>query len=223
MMYNKVGDWWYKKCKKSKFCDWIDDNILWYVWTKPREYYLDVRHWFVCNFNIYHWRLVKEAFLMHPWDGGFLLSMEERMIDKQLHWFKHHQSMVDEQYNEIMNSLKRAKYCLHVLNNETDLYHFNGESKSIPQKFTTNEDGERITVNVDNEDEAEIYLLDNSDLQYVYDGPRVNKRNAHRFLHPQTIKMDYFKEGNMDHELYMAKCRHLYYLIRERCTDLWWD
>ena len=223
MMYNKLGAWWHKKCKKSKLCDWIDDNILWYVWTKPRYRYLTIRQWFYCNFNVYHWRLVKQAFLTQPWDGGFYLALEECMIDKQIHWFEHHQMMVDEQYNEIMSSLRLAKYCIHVMNNDCDLFHYDGEMKTIPEKFVTDEAGNRVTVEVDNEDEADVYRLDNSDSRYVYDGPRVNKRNAHRFMSKQTIELDFFKNGNMDHNLYIAKCRHLYYLIRERYTDLWWD
>ena len=223
MMYNKLGDWWYKQCKKHKVLDWIDDNILWYVWSKPRSAYLSVKHWFYCNWNKYHWRLVKTAFLTHPWDGGFILCLEECQIDKQLHWFKHHQLMVDEQYNEIMRSLRWAKHCIHMLNNETDLYHYDGDMKFVPQVWTTDEEGKKTLVDTEKEDDAELYRMDNSNSHYVYDGPRVNKRNAHRFLNKQTIEMDYFKNGNMDHELYLAKCRHLYYLVRERCTDLWWD
>ena len=223
MMYNKLGDWWYKQCKKHKVLDWIDDNILWYVWSKPRSAYLSIKHWFYCNWNKYHWRLVKTAFLTHPWDGAFILYLEECQIDKQIHWFKHHQLMVDEQYNEIMRSLRWAKHCIHVLNNETDLYHYDGDMKFVPQVWTTDEEGKKTLVDTEKEDDAELYRMDNSNSRYVYDGPRVNKRNAHRFLSKQTIAMDFFKNGNMDHELYLAKCRHLYYFVRERCTDLWWD
>ena len=223
MMYNKLGDWWYKQCKKHKALDWIDDNILWYIWTNPQSAYRSIKHWFYCNWNKYHWRLVKTAFLTHPWDGSFILNLEECQIDKQLYWFEHHQAMVDEQYNEIMRSLRWAKHCIHTLNNECDLFHYNGDMKFVPQEWTTDEEGKKTLVDTEREDDAELYRIDNSDSHYVYDGPRVNKRNAYRFLTKQTIVMDYFKNGNMDHELYLAKCRHLYYLVRERCTDLWWD
>ena len=36
MLYNKFDYWWYDVCKKHKWCDWIDDHIVWYVYTKPR-------------------------------------------------------------------------------------------------------------------------------------------------------------------------------------------
>ena len=78
-------------------------------------------------------------------------------------------------------------------------------------------------LDTDDESEAELYRMDNSDSKYVYDGPRLNKRNARRFMNKQTVENDYFKEGNMDHDYYIAKCRHIYYLVRERYTDYWWD
>ena len=218
MLYNKFDYWWYDFCKKHKWADWIDDNIVWYVYTKPREYYLTVRHWFRCNFNKYHWALVKQAWCSYPWDGNFLLELEERQIDKQLYHFEHHQTMVDEQYNEIMRSLRWAKHCIHVLNNECDYFHYDGAFKSIPQKRDENGEFQDCT-----EDEAQVYRMDFSNHFYRYDGPRVNKRNAHRFVNKHILESEHFKSGNMDHDYYMSKCRHLYYMIRERYTDLWWD
>jgi hypothetical protein len=220
MMYNKLGTWWYKQCKKHKVLDWIDDNILWYVWDKPRDIYLTVRHWFYCNFNRYHWRLVKTAFKSYPWDGSFLLELEECQIDKQLHWFSHHQTMVDEQYNEIMRSLKWAKHCIHTLNNEHELYHYDGEMLSIPQ-IKDPSSGEWVD-DPGNED-AELHRLDFTNHRYVYDGPYVNRRNAIRFMDKDQKESETYLKNVHDSDLYVRKARYLYYLIRERYTDLWWD
>lgn len=206
----KISDWWYKKCKSNKVCDWIDDNILWYIWDKPKSAYRTVYHWFYCNFNKYHWRLIKQAFVTYPWDGGFILELEERQIDKQLHWFKHHQLMVDEQYNEIMRSLKWAKHCIHVLNNETDYFHYDGNVEYGPVKQVGNSNMGLSEIKTDK-------------LIYRYDGPYVNKRNAKRFLNKALLESNIFKSGNYDHEYYMAKARHIYYKVRERYTDYWWD
>ena len=206
----EISDWWYKKCKSNKVCEWIDDYILWYIYDKPRSFYRSVKHWFYCNFNKYHWRLVKQAFLTYPWDGLFVLELEELQIDKQIHWFEHHQYMVDEQYNEIMRSLKWAKHCIHVMNNETDYFHYDGKVESEP---VVQEDGSRFGLSKMNFD----------NLIYCYDGPYVNKRNASRFLSKSLIESNVFKSGNYDHEYYMAKARHLYYKIREKYTDYWWD
>ena len=189
MLDNKFDNWWYDVCKKHKWCDWIDDHIMWYVYTKPREYYRTVRHWFYCNFNKYHWALLKQAWCSYPWDGGFILQLEECQIDKQLHWFEHHQTMVDEQYNEIMRSLRWAKHCIHVMNNECDYFHYDGESKMIPQKYVTNEEGKRVSR----------YRCCRGQLGSISDGP-LNKRNAR-----YNRLSEHFKEGNMDHDYYIAK------------------
>ena len=205
--------------KKNKLFDWIDDHIIWYIYTKPREYYLNLRGWIYYNFNKYHWELIKTAITSYPYDGTYLLVLEEKQIDKVLYYFEHHQSMIDEQYNEILRTLKLAKYCLHILNNEWDLYEYSGETKMIPQKKS--EDG-KTYINCEEKD-AEVYHMDISNHVYHYKGPRVNKHNAYRFIDRNIMECESFKNGTMDHELYVAKCRHLYYLVRERCTDIWWD
>lgn len=210
---------WEKKCKSNKVCEWIDNNVIWYLWDKPKSAYKSVRHWFHCNFNKYHWRLVKQAFVSYPWDGQFLLDLEERQIDKQIHWFVHHQLMVDEQYNEIKRSLRWAKHCIHAMNNETDYFHYDGEIKSIPQ--IRDENGKFVDGEIGMD--AEYYRLDSDNVVYNYDGPYLNKRNARRFLDKRLIESEYFKKGNMDHEYYIKKAQHLYYKIRERYTQLWWD
>ena len=215
----KVKSWWYKKCKSNKICNWIDDNIFWYLWVKPKSMYRSVHHWFYCNFNKYHWRLLKQAFLTHPWDGSFILELEEKQIDKQIHWFEHHQLMVDEEYNDIMRSLRWAKHCIHVVNNETDYFHYDGDVKSIPQK----RNGDGKLVDSDTSEGAEMYRVDTTDLVYHYDGPYLNKRNASRFLNKQMINSDYFKKGNFDHEYYLQKAKYMYYKIRYKYTDYWWD
>jgi len=207
----KISDWWYKKCKSNKVCEWIDDYILWYVYSKPKSAYYSVRGWFRSNFNKYHWRLVKQAFLSNPWDGFYLLELEELQIDKQIHWFDHHQNMIDEQYNEIVRSLRWAKHCIHIMNNETDYFHFDGGV----------EDGETKPVGDNSKFALREIKLDN--LVYRYDGPYLNKRNAKRFLNNSVLESDFFKNGNYDHEYYIAKARHLYYKIREKYTDYWWD
>lgn len=195
----KLSDWWYSQTEKYKLCDWIDDIII-----NIKSKYRSIKHWFYCNWNKEHWRLVKQAFLSYGWDGYFIYELEEKQIDKQLKWFSKHQRMIDEQYNEIIWSLKLAKYLVHVINNETDLFHFTGSSK-----FNKISDGQ--------------YQYDNGDLKYHYDGPYINKRNLKRFLTNAQLKDEYFMGGNCDHEIYMIKCKYMYHRIREKYTDYWWD
>ena len=37
------------------------------------------------------------------------------------------------------------------------------------------------------------------------------------------INSDYFKKGNFDHEYYLQKAKYMYYKIRYKYTDYWWD
>lgn len=216
---SKIGDWWYKKCKTSKICDWIDDKIIYYLIDKPKDKYYSIRHWFKCNWNKQHYRLVKQAFVSYGWDFGYLTQLEELQIDKALYWFEHHQIMVDEEYEQIMRTLRWAKHCIHYINDDFDLYTFTGDLKSVPVEKDP-ETGK--LVDSDNQD-AELHRLDFKDHKYHYLGPKVNTRNAKRFLNPEFVESKYFQEGNGLSELYVAKCRHLYYKIREQYTELWWD
>ena len=54
------------------------------------------------------------------------------------------------------------------------------------------------------------------DRQIAYDNLEVVTEDS-------IIESKYFKEGNGLSDLYVAKCRHLYYKIREQYTGLWWD
>lgn len=175
------------------------ENVKYYLWDVPKGWYRSIKHWFYCNWNKQHWRLCKQAFFSYGWDGSFLTVLEEKQIDKALKWFSHHQRMIDEQYEEIMRSLNWAKYCIHVINNDgDDLFEFTGDFKFIPISNGYSQ-------------------LDASEVKYHYKGPYINTRNAKRF----TSNMDLVYRH--PHELYILKCKRLYYKIREKYTDYWWD
>ena len=201
---SKFGNWWYKQTKKSVFINWVDDNVVWYLYDKPRDRYETVRHWLYCNWNREHWELVKQAFCSYGWDGLFIYELEEKQIDKQLKWFSNHQILADEQYNEIMRSLKWAKYLIHTINDESALYHFTGEPKRV-------------------ELPTGGYRYESGIFTCHYDGPYINKRNAKRFLTNGQLESEYFMGGNCDHEIYLIKCKHLYHKVREKYTNYWWD
>ena len=57
-------------------------------------------------------------------------------------------------------------------------------------------------------------------MRYVYKGPRVNKRNMDRFMTARELKsIKYYH----DDDIYVIKAKALYYKIREKYTDTWWD
>ena len=75
---------WYKLCRKYKALDWIDDNIIWYIWDKPKDVYKTIKHWFYCNWNKEHYRLIKTAFISYPWDYCYMYYLMEAQFDKQI-------------------------------------------------------------------------------------------------------------------------------------------
>ena len=182
----------------------------------PKDYYKEIRQWFYCNWNIEHWRLIKQAFFSYGWDHWFLTKLEERQIDKALRWFKYHQHMIDEQYEEIVRYLHLAKHLIHIINNAGEgLYDYEGDLEFIP----VIKDVKGNLVDSPNNTKAELFKLDDSNLKYIYNGHYVNYRNINRFVGDKLIK--YYTKNT--HEYYLIKCKHLYYKIRERYTDYWWD
>ena len=233
VLQKKIEKSWDNACARHKTLAWIDDYILLWLWRKPKDTYYSIRCWFRYNWTREHWELLKSAFHSYPWDQAFLTDLEEKQIDKYLAHFEKNQRMVDEQYNAIMKSLRWAKHCIHIINNDSELFHYDGEIISVPQKKNeeTGEwedagEGEPMMTGerkVDEGPKVELWRMDFSDMVYNYDGPRVNRRNAARFINKDWLASERFQNGGLDSELYLAKCRHLYYRIREQYTDLWWD
>lgn len=163
-----------------------------------RSWWYSVSAWFRDNCNKYHYDTVKAAFNSRPWDFQYLLYIEEAAIDEMIYYFSNHQTMIDEQYNKIMRTLKWAKSCIHIMNNDSDYFTY-----------------EHHTI--------EEFDLEKTCNSYRYLGPPLNKKNANRFFNKKIIESNLFKKGNMDHELYVEKAKHLYYLLRREYTGYWWD
>ena len=185
----------------------IKDDIEFWLIDQPKTVYLTIRHWFYCNWNMDHFRLVKAAFTSYPWDHAYLYRLEELQIKKALRWFEKHQYATDEFHMPKLRSLKVAYTLLHRINNQDDMLDY---------------------IEYENDEEmAKDGRPDNIDKQlgitpmrYVYKGPRVNKRNMDRFMNKEELKViGHFH----DDDLYVIKAKSLYYKIRERCTDIWWD
>lgn len=102
----------------------IVEDIEYYLVDKPRDVYSSIRHWFYCNWNIDHFRLVKAAFFSYPWDHGYLLDLEELQIRKALRWFETHQTATDEFHLPKVRSLRIASVLLHRINHPEELYDY---------------------------------------------------------------------------------------------------
>ena len=183
-----------------------DDLEFWFV-DKPKDLYLSIRHWFYCNWNMDHFRLVKAAFMSYPWDHSYLLRLEELQIKKSLRWFEKHQYATDEFHLPKVRSLRIASVLLHRINHPEELYDY--------VEYGSDEEMVRDGRPDDLDKQLGIRPM-----KYVYNGPRVNRRNMDRFMTKEELNViQHFH----DDDLQVIKCKALYYKIRERYTDIWWD
>jgi len=186
---------WYNLCKKYKILNWIDDYIVWYVWDKPKSTYKTIKYWFYCNWNKEHYRLVKRAFTSYPWDYYFMYELMEYQIDKQIRWFNKHNNF-EHGDTDVVRPLKWAKYCVHTMINDTELYDYDIEQhKSI---YT----GPRVNYR---------------NIKRFHEEFHADFRGKPTF--DQVI--EYYK--NYPEQYYILKCRHLLFKILKQYSFRWWD
>lgn len=182
--------------------EWFDVKY-WYI-CYLRNPYRTVRCWLRHCFNKTHWKLIKCAFTGYPFDHGYLDDLEELKLKEMLEYhLKSHIVAEPSRTHDIIRTLTWAYNLRHILNNDTDLFHFDGSIYSVPVSGTT------------------LKEIKTDKLVYHYDGPRLNWRNAGRFLTEEQLKCDFWRKHQ--EEYYHLKAKHLYYLIRERYTEFWWD
>lgn len=190
-------------CEKYKWYNWIDDHIFWYIYDKPKSAYRSVKHWFYCNWNKYHWRLIKASFLSYGWDESFSLKLEYAQIEKQLYWFEKQRYFDTDKTKLTIRTLKLAKYCLNIMITEaSDLWYSTGSFDSVDNGNGT-------------------FTLTEGTYEHHYNGPYVNTKNALRFI-SKSMNDSIIARGYYE-ELYLAKCRKLYYKIKEQYSVYWWD
>ncbi len=185
----------------------IVEDIEYYLVDKPKDVYLSIRHWFYCNWNIDHFRLVKAAFFSYPWDHSYLLELEELQIIKALRWFETHQTATDEFHLPKVRSLRIASVLLHRINHPEELYDYvdYGSDEEMMRDGRPDDLDKQLGIRP---------------MKYVYNGPRVNRRNMDRFMTKEELNViQHFH----DDDLQVIKCKALYYKIRDRYTDIWWD
>lgn len=88
----------------DKIKEWIGDNIIWYIWDKPKDYYRTVRHWWrCCGRNPWHWKGVWHSmFHSYPWDYIFFWDEQYYWIKKSQWYFENTEQIIsDVHLNEI--------------------------------------------------------------------------------------------------------------------------
>ncbi len=181
----------------SKLWNWIDDNIIWYVYDKPIQYFKTIKYWFYCNWNKTHLKLVKDAITSYPWDYCFIYRLMEDQIDKQLKWFETH-DYIENSETRILRPLKVVKHCLHAMNNDTDLYEYNWKTK---EKTYT---GPRLNYR---------------NLKRYVNFYKLEFNGNFNTNYNDIIKYyDSYPE-----EYYQLKCRNILFYIMNHYSMGWWD
>ena len=163
--------------------------------------------WFKYRMNKQHLELVKESFVGYPFDHAYLTRIEEYKLKEMLEYHKNRSvvPLEDGTRNEIVSSLELACKLIHMINNEDELYDYDGD--------------DNVAMFVKKDGDDNLYELNpERNMTYVCN-VKVNTNNASRFCRKDQIQI-YTK---YKHELYLLKVKHVYYMLREMYTDLWWD
>ena len=161
--------------------------------------------------NKEHVGLVLEAWKGEPFDYGYLLGIEEKKLREMLVYHKQRSivPLIKEQRDEIIRTLELACKLIHIIRNDSDLFHYDVSTPDVEQFVKS---GKTASGN-DLYESNPMYKC-----EYVCDC-KVNMRNAGRFCKKDDI--DFYRKHR--HELYIIKARHLYHMIRERYECTWWD
>ena len=170
-----------------------------------------IDRWKRYKLNQEHLALVWEAWKGYPFDNGYLNNLEELKLKEMLVYHKERSivPLCDEQRKEIIFWLGLAVKLIHIINNDTDYFHYEYDTPDEPMFIESNEivNGEKC-----------YEINPNYKQKYICD-VNVNLKNVSRFCKKDLIS---FYERH-PHELYLLKAKHLYHLIRERYDNYWWD
>ena len=161
--------------------------------------------------NSNHIKLVWNAWKGYPFSNGYLNDLEELKLKEMLDYHKKGSlvPITDETRDNIIRWLELAYKLIYIINHENEYYHY--DVLTPDEKMFIESD---VVV-----DGRKCYESNpNYKIEYRCD-INVNTKNANRFC--DTKYIEFLKKYK--HELYIAKARHLYHLIRERHDEEWWD
>ena len=127
------------------------------------------------------------------YDFEFIYVIELRKIQRMIKWWSSEETTTEKEL--ILRDLRICEYLLKVIIGEID--------------YTT------IIESITPSTEYSYRL------NYYINNHYINTRNGKRFLKvPKKIDENYWVYLN---DLYIEKCRNLYYLIRKYRIETWWD
>lgn len=175
----------------------IYDELVWYAYYKPIQFYKALRGWWYCNgSNPYYWKhLAYCAFKADHWDAHFILESEYYWISKSLYFFKNKCNWIsDEHRADIIKWQTIALNLLDIICERKEYWAFDNEKKcTICYKYVNRHNAHRFAARVPH-------------------FPIVN----HTTWSTEAYKVD-------DFELYKAKAFNLYCRIIKEYSTYWWD
>ena len=172
-----------------KILEFIEEQ--WY--TCQRAYH-DLRCWFHHNFNMTHWKLVKESITSYPFDYSYFYSIQLVKLRQMYAYFN--KSDITEDDIRIAKDIKLAISLLEIFCEKRDLYHYEYSLK-----------------------DSQWLGVFGGNAKYVCD-VKVNIKNLNRFdrFDHKKIAVEKFP-----HELYIEKAKTLYFKILKERSQNWWN
>lgn len=189
----------------KKIWNWIDDNIIWYLWDVPIDWYKSIRHWFkICGGNKIYWKnLKKYAFDHYPWDEGYFYESQYMWLTYAIDYFENKCShLTKNSIDSKLRTMKLAKRMLDIYMEKEDLFVYEDTQCKTENWWERYKHVCLKRVNLRNKDRFK-YLVVNWDNNLVGCSSEIYEQ---------------FPE-----ELYKAKALHLYTLILKRYSQTWWD
>ncbi len=161
--------------------------------------YYNIKTWFKYHFTKDFFKILKTLFKSYPWQESFLYDLERAKMNEMANYLEKADRFVGVEY--VVRDIRLCIKMLDIINNETDLFHYDGKLNFIP---------------IEN---GNYTIKHSDDFKYNCD-VYVNTRNIDRFCFNEHEKKWMLRSP---HELYIRKAKYLYHKIRYERDNQWWD
>lgn len=162
--------------------------------------YYEVRAWFRYHFSKDFFKILKTILKGYPWQESYLYDLEKVKMNEMANYLEKANRFVGTEY--VVRDIRLCIKLLDIVDNDTELFHYDGDLKFIPIEGTENYE-----------------VIKTSDFKYNCD-VYVNTKNIDRFCFNEDDKKFMLESP---HELYIRKAKYLYHKIRYERDGQWWD
>lgn len=168
-------------------------------WSNVVNKYYSITHWWrICGSRKFYWKLIGRAFCSYPYDGCYMYILELAKLKQMKDYFSTAGLLPKNSYANIVKWINVAISLLEIINDESSLFEYPVEDKTLPQDLPYYERIKHVSL------------------------VKVNFRNMDRFLiGNDNKKREVFER--FPEELYLLKAKYLYNKIKFLYLDYWWD